>query len=612
MRATTFSVFQSQASRSFIMRAALQLGFCGLCLTLTLLGEGRAAPSDPSPVDCAWSRWSEWTPCNPCTKTRRKSRSIEVFGQFGGQACLGSIGAVETCTSTTTCAPPSTRLCSNSEFTCESGFCISKSLKCNGDFDCEDGSDEECDPLNHNPCGSRVLNTNDPGRYAGQGINILGQTPTKFAFNNDYFNGECAEVMNPNTKIKERLPWNVGFLNYEIPIEETVLTEIYANAQSFMRKLVNELPSNVEAGLSYKFIRSEDPFPGFDETFSQAVRLGKIRDFLGRRNSQVKTSKQDNLKNRSYMWVKVRLQLITYTMRSSELKVAEEFLNDVRALPLAYEKGEYFAFLEDYGTHYTKSGKYGGEYELIYVLNQDAIRAKGLTESMVQECLKNGIRQEATSINRCNDVTNTNGGLLFLVFTSQLVIKNIALDFFKPFLKQLVDQILTTIKGGSLSLSASIYAQLQKTGVIDAASYENWKQTINVSPTHIYSKPEPIHRLIPLDMLHATNRIVNLQRATDEYIAEYNVSKCKPCQNGGTVIQVDGKCVCLCSPLYEGLACQTHKMKKRDGNMVQGNWSCWGGWSSCSGGKRSRARFCNRGGLPGAECSRNTVNDQYC
>uniref|UniRef100_A0A665V7Z9 Complement component C9 n=1 Tax=Echeneis naucrates TaxID=173247 RepID=A0A665V7Z9_ECHNA len=544
----------------------------------------RAAPSDPSPVDCAWSRWSEWTPCNPCTKTRRKSRSIEVFGQFGGQACLGSIGAVETCTSTTTCAPPSTRLCSNSEFTCESGFCISKSLKCNGDFDCEDGSDEECDPLNHNPCGSRVLNTNDPGRYAGQGINILGQTPTKFAFNNDYFNGECAEVMNPNTKIKERLPWNVGFLNYEIPIEETVLTEIYANAQSFMRKLVNELPSNVEAGLSYKFIRSEDPFPGFDETFSQALNKTK--------QNKKKTQTQKLKFNRSYMWVKVRLQLITYTMRSSELKVAEEFLNDVRALPLAYEKGEYFAFLEDYGTHYTKSGKYGGEYELIYVLNQDAIRAKGLTESMVQECLKNGIRQEATSINRCNDVTNTNGGFIRSIHQIPMV-----------------DQILTTIKGGSLSLSASIYAQLQKTGVIDAASYENWKQTINVSPTHIYSKPEPIHRLIPLDMLHATNRIVNLQRATDEYIAEYNVSKCKPCQNGGTVIQVDGKCVCLCSPLYEGKA---EQLDAREEVRVQGNWSCWGGWSSCSGGKRSRARFCNRGGLPGAECSRNTVNDQYC
>lgn len=63
-------------------------------------------------------------------------------------------------------------------------------------------------------------------------------------------------------------------------------------------------------------------------------------------------------------------------MRSRELKTAKEFLEQVEYLPLQYEKGIYFAFLEDYGTHYTKNGKTGGEYELIYVLNQDAIKER--------------------------------------------------------------------------------------------------------------------------------------------------------------------------------------------------------------------------------------------
>lgn len=76
------------------------------------------------------------------------------------------------------------------------------------------------------------------------------------------------------------------------------------------------------------------------------------------------------------MRVKGRLQLSTYRMKSSQLKVAEEFLEHVKTLPLQYEKGIYFAFLEDYGTHYTKNGKSGGEYELIYVLNQDTIKSK--------------------------------------------------------------------------------------------------------------------------------------------------------------------------------------------------------------------------------------------
>lgn len=74
--------------------------------------------------------------------------------------------------------------------------------------------------------------------------------------------------------------------------------------------------------------------------------------------------------------MKGRLQLSTYRMRSHQLQVAEEFLTHVKSLPLEYEKGIYYAFLEDYGTHYTKNGKSGGEYELVYVLNQDTIRAK--------------------------------------------------------------------------------------------------------------------------------------------------------------------------------------------------------------------------------------------
>lgn len=78
------------------------------------------------------------------------------------------------------------------------------------------------------------------------------------------------------------------------------------------------------------------------------------------------------------MRVKGKIQLNTYRLRSSQLKVADDSLEHIRSLPLQYEKGIYFAFLEDYGTHYTKNGKAGGEYELVYVLNQDAITQKSM------------------------------------------------------------------------------------------------------------------------------------------------------------------------------------------------------------------------------------------
>lgn len=75
-------------------------------------------------------------------------------------------------------------------------------------------------------------------------------------------------------------------------------------------------------------------------------------------------------------------------------------------------------------------------------------------------------------------------------------------------------------------------------------------------------QPEPIYTLIPLDMPNANERISNLKQATSDYVAEYNVCKCKPCHNGGTLTLLDGKCMCLCSDLYDGLACQNFKSEK--------------------------------------------------
>lgn len=74
--------------------------------------------------------------------------------------------------------------------------------------------------------------------------------------------------------------------------------------------------------------------------------------------------------------MKGRVQLGTYRLRSRGLQVSQLFLNDVDALPLEYEKGQYFGFMEDYGTHFTKNGKAGGEYELIYVLNKNTKKDK--------------------------------------------------------------------------------------------------------------------------------------------------------------------------------------------------------------------------------------------
>ncbi|XP_068190712.1 complement component C9 isoform X2 [Antennarius striatus] len=580
----------------------LQLGLCGLSLSLVLLGEGLELElPDPPAVDCVWSRWSEWSSCDPCTKVRRRSRGVEVFGQFGGQACQGSLGDRETCVTNAPCVRHPPPVCSDSQFQCESGSCIKKRLMCNGDYDCEDGSDEDCDPV-RKPCGSTALESNEQGRTAGYGINILGADPRMNPFNNDYFDGSCKRVLNPNTERYDRLPWNVGVLNYQTQVDETVSREIYDNTHSLLREMLKEMNLKVDAGLSFKFDQSE---PSLSET-PPGVNL----DYEYEKKTMIKEmSEYSTIKNKSFMRVKGKVQLSTYRMRSSLLKVAEEFLQHVESLPLEYEKGIYFAFLEDYGTHYTKNGISGGEYELVYVLNQDTIKARNLTERSIQECVKLGIKADFTGTSldgakghynkdKCDDVTTKSDDNI----DGQAV----------------VDKVMTSVKGGTLESAATMRAKLNKDGVMDVATYQEWARSVAGAPALIHSEPEPIHMLIPTSMPGANERITNMKQAIADYVAEYNVCKCKPCHNGGTVALLDGKCTCLCSHLFEGGSCQNYKGDKvqysgpRPTVTQEGNWSCWSSWSRCNRERRRRTRSCNTVGLLGAICRGDANNEDHC
>lgn len=123
---------------------------------------------------------------------QRRSRAVETFGQFCGSACRESLGDRESCTPSEPCVQPPLPTCADTEFQCESGTsatwhniwkwacdfrcnaapltgtCIKRRLSCNGDYDCEDGSDEDCDPTTR-PCGSNDIQNDEQGRTAGYG-----------------------------------------------------------------------------------------------------------------------------------------------------------------------------------------------------------------------------------------------------------------------------------------------------------------------------------------------------------------------------------------------------------------------------------------------------------
>ncbi|KAK9975048.1 hypothetical protein ABG768_023112 [Culter alburnus] len=621
--------------------------------------------NDPASIDCKMSAWSEWTSCDPCTNTTHRSRGIEVFGQFKGSRCIYPIGERRACKPSTKCQMDPPPVCKSSQWQCASGICINKHLKCNGDHDCgeSDTSDEDdCDVI-RSPCGKTAVFESDIATQAGYGINILGSGPRMNPFNNRLYNGQCNRIRDPTTLDYNRLPWNIGVLNYETKVEESSSKEMYEDIHSLIKEITTESTNTYEVGLSFKFSPTEPSSAGASSDAGSAGDDGSASDFVspgeggdvaspgeggedaspsengeakgpdvageaegssGVQNSghdlgvsasagiDTKTEKTNIIKQlseitttkrKTFMRVKGRVELATYRMRQRGLEVSSTFLDDVDALPLTYEKGQYFAFLEDYGTHFTKNGKSGGEYELIYIMNEDILKLKKVTESTVKDCVEVGLRGNVQlskleghvkPVGKCDTITD------------------------KPTddksTSGVIDKVLIAVRGGSPATAVAMKSQLTKDGILDYTQYVEWAKTVSALPALIHSDPEPIYNAIPLDFPDAQPRRDNLRRAIDDYVAEYSVCKCQPCQNGGTVIQIDGECKCMCSPGTEGVACQIVDMEMVKGKSFEqlGNWGCWTPWSPCSGRRRKRTRTCNTRGVPNGICKGDTTSEDYC
>uniref|UniRef100_A0A8C3VW99 Complement component C9 n=1 Tax=Catagonus wagneri TaxID=51154 RepID=A0A8C3VW99_9CETA len=528
------------------MSAGRRFAFAICILEISVLSAGSTPSSHlepmdsngtPVPIDCRMSPWGEWSRCDPCLKQMFRSRNIEIFGQFNGRKCVDAVGDRQQCVPTEPCEDLEDD-CGN-DLQCGTGRCIKRRLLCNGDNDCGDFSDEDnCESDPRPPCRERVVEESELARTAGYGINILGMDPLSTPFDNEYYNGLCDRVRDGNTLTYYRKPWNVASLAYETKADKNFRTEYHEGQIQVLKTIIEEKKSNFNADLTIKYTPTE-AMEQLKQKLSDKENPNPVNAEANFRftYSKMETYKlllsYSSKKEKLFLHVKGVIHLGRFVMRNRDVMLTTTFLDAVKDLPSTYEKGEYFAFLETYGTHYSSSGSLGGLYELIYVLDKATMTEKGIELRDVQRCLGFNL-----------DLSLNVGLEIQGKFDSENCLKrgdgkteNIMND-------DLIDDVISFIRGGTRKYATELKEKLLKGAkMINVTDFVNWASSLNDAPVLINQKLSPIYDLIPVKLKDAHLKKQNLERKMP------TVPEWRNCNSAGRTVfvflhkQIQGNCL---------------------------------------------------------------------
>lgn len=507
------------------------------------------------PVNCRWGPYGHWSECDGCTNTKVRTRHVEVYTQFGGVPCSGEAMQTQQCQPLKGC--PLTTGCGN-RFRCTSGQCISQSLVCNGDQDCEDGLDERHCEDNSGYYSCDLDKTPPNSDLTGRGYNILTGELRAGVINTLSFGGQCRKVFSGDHKVYYRLPQNILRYNFEVTVDNEETDESFESSWSYMQH-----------------VQSNALFVHDRRTFHKELTENKAHRLI-------------ILKN--------KVELAQFQNSAPQyLTLSEGLWRALSSLPLTYDYPAYRQLLQTYGTHYMSEGSLGGEYQGLLELDRQALESSTTTDRDYQRCWRKVkrrlFRKKVKTV--CEKLTQA------LSFRDGHTINKLP--------------IKVNVFGGDPSFISALMVLDLENPESNGETYDNWASSVRDFPQVIDQKLRPLYELVK-EVQCAGLKKLHLKRATEQYLEEEHLCHCRPCRNNGRPMLTGSQCHCVCRPGTSGPACEAGTVIGEPAGVIHGGWSCWSSWGSCSGGQRSRSRMCNNpapsGG--GLHCTGPQVEQEPC